>query len=44
MFCISFIDSMLNSNRTFKDICTKIVTDEEMIRKRTEYFELPVDD
>lgn len=45
MFCISFIDSMLyNSKLTFKKMCTGMVTDTEMIRKRTEYFELPEGD
>jgi hypothetical protein len=41
MFCLAFIDSMLHTNRTYPEMCKRLVTDAEMIKKRTEYFELP---
>lgn len=41
MFCISFIDAMVNTNRTFPQMCSRMLDDKEMIRRRTIYFELP---
>lgn len=41
MFCISFIDAMVNTRRTFPDMCKRMQSDSEMIRRRSVYFELP---
>lgn len=41
MFCISFIDAMVNTSRTFPEMCARMLDDKEMIRRRTMYFELP---
>lgn len=41
MFCISFIDAMVNTNRTFPEMCKRMSGDAEMIRRRSVYFELP---
>ena len=41
MFCISFIDAMVNTERTFKQLCGRMKDDAEMIRRRSVYFELP---
>nr|WRJ69958.1 putative cysteine protease [Oceanusvirus sp.] len=41
MFCISFIDTMINTPRSFPQMCGRMRDDAEMIRRRTVYFELP---
>ena len=42
MFCISFIDAMVNTRRTFPEMCERMQGDAEMVRRRSVYFELPV--
>jgi hypothetical protein len=41
MFCISFVDAMVNSRLSFADTCRQMEGDDEMVRRRTVYFELP---
>eukprot|EP00873_Tetraselmis_striata_P033898 jgi/Tetstr1/454162/TSEL_041081.t1 len=41
MFCISFIDAMVNTRRTFPEMCQRMQDDAEMIRRRSRYFEIP---
>ncbi len=41
MFCIAFIDNMVSSKKTFKEVCESMPGDEEMIKLRKEYFEYP---
>lgn len=43
MFCISFIDAMVNTNRTFPQMCARMLDDAEMVRRRSIYFELPLE-
>ena len=40
MFCLAFIDGMFNTDRTYTQMCNRLVSDADMIRRRTEYFEV----
>lgn len=41
MFCLSFIDAMTNTGRSFPEMCRRMQDDAEMVRRRSVYFELP---